>query len=188
LGLVLGITGVILVVAGQNGIALGALSSFLTAAPLGGLAAASIALCGISFGTIYQKRSGGNGNVLVTSFIQHIGAAMAFGTVALLSESMQVQWTTTFVFSLSWLVLVMSIGAVGLLLMMIRFGEASRVAGIFFLVPPITALEAYIFLHETLTGLAILGLAVTAVAVTLVSGISIHATNRHEYKRVLDNA
>jgi drug/metabolite transporter (DMT)-like permease len=82
---------------------------------------------------------------------------------------MTVQWTAQFMFALGWLVLVLSVGAIGLLFAMIRHGEASRVASLFFLTPPVTAVMAFVLFGEALSALAIVGLAVSAAGVALVT-------------------
>ena len=82
---------------------------------------------------------------------------------------MDVQWTPQFAFALGWLVLVLSLGAIGLLYTMIRHGEASRVSSLFFLTPPVTAVMAFLLFGERLPLLALAGLAVSATGVALVS-------------------
>jgi len=56
-----------------------------------------------------------------------------------------------------------------LLLFLLRRGAASRIAGLFYLVPPVTALMAYLLFGETLGATALVGMAVTALAVALVN-------------------
>jgi drug/metabolite transporter (DMT)-like permease len=73
------------------------------------------------------------------------------------------------VFALLWLVLVLSLGAVSLLYLLIRRGAASRVSGLFFLVPPCTALIAWPLFGETLGPVALLGMAFTVAGVAMAS-------------------
>ena len=68
-----------------------------------------------------------------------------------------------------WLVLVLSLGAMSLLYVLIRRGAAARVASLFFLVPPCTALMAWPLFGETLGPVALIGMAMTAVGVALAS-------------------
>jgi drug/metabolite transporter (DMT)-like permease len=91
------------------------------------------------------------------------------GIAALLSERFQITWTGEVVFAMAWLVLVLSIGAITLLYLMIRHGEVSRIAGLFYLVPAVTAAMAWILFGETLSPVQILGMAVCAGAVMLVT-------------------
>ena len=87
---------------------------------------------------------------------------------ALLFVSNWIVWSGELVVALGWLVLVMSIGAVTLLMLLIRWGEASRTASLFYLVPPVTAVIAFLLFDERLGALALGGMAVTVVGVALV--------------------
>ena len=82
---------------------------------------------------------------------------------------MQVNWGPEFIFALTWLTLVLSIGAVTLLYLMIRHGAAAKVASLFYLVPAVTALIAYAVFGETLGWLALAGMIATAGGVYLVT-------------------
>jgi drug/metabolite transporter (DMT)-like permease len=88
--------------------------------------------------------------------------------IAPLTEQMVIHWTGEFVFALTWLTLVLSLGAVFLLFLLIRRGEAARVVSLFYLVPPVTALMAYLFFRERLGPLALVGMGVAAAGVALV--------------------
>jgi drug/metabolite transporter (DMT)-like permease len=61
----------------------------------------------------------------------------------------------------------MSIAAIALLLLMIRHGEVSRIAALIYLVPPLTALEAYVLFDERLSAVQVVGMAVAAIGVWL---------------------
>jgi drug/metabolite transporter (DMT)-like permease len=91
-----------------------------------------------------------------------------FALAALLFEERTIDWSPAFVFALIWLVVVLSVGAVGLLYTLIRRGEASRVVSLFYLTPPSTAILAWILFDERLGALALLGMAVAAAGVALV--------------------
>jgi drug/metabolite transporter (DMT)-like permease len=101
--------------------------------------------------------------------VQYVAALLAFLPLAWATESMHVVWTGDFVFALLFLVLVLSIGAVLLLLGLIRRGAASRLASLFFLVPPTTALIAWLVFGEALSPLALGGMGLTALGVALVN-------------------
>ena len=64
-------------------------------------------------------------------------------------------------------VLVLSIAAIALLLLMIRHGEVSRVAALIYLVPPLTAIEAFLLFGESLSAMQIVGMVLTAAGVWL---------------------
>ena len=85
----------------------------------------------------------------------------------MLFEDNRIVWSGEFIFALLWLVLVLSLGAISLLYVLIRRGAASRVSGLFFLVPPCTALIAWPLFGETLGPVSLVGLALTVVGVAM---------------------
>jgi drug/metabolite transporter (DMT)-like permease len=160
LGLALSLAGVVLILARKLGHGLGD-------AP--GVLACLVALLGITLGTIYQKRHCAGMDLRTGNVIQFAAAGLGTGLVALLVEDNRVTWSGEFVFALLWLVLVLSLGAISLFYVLIRRGAASRVASLFFLVPPCTALLAWPLFGETLGPLALLGMALTVAGVALAS-------------------
>ncbi len=75
------------------------------------------------------------------------------------------RWTPEFVFALGWSVVVLSVGAISLLYWLLRHGAAANVARLFFLVPAVTAVMAWLMFGETLDALAIAGMALISVGV-----------------------
>jgi drug/metabolite transporter (DMT)-like permease len=132
-------------------------------------AAVTIGLIGITLGTIYQKRFGGAIDWRPALLIQYAAAAVLFGAGAFAFETRAVHWTPDFVFALSYLVVVLSLGAVWLYYFMIRHAAATRVVSLFYLTPPVTALMAWALFHETLARLALVGMAVCVIGVFLVN-------------------
>lgn len=159
LGLALGLLGVLLVV----------WSRLSAEASPPALAAALIALLAITAGTLYQKRFCPNSDIRTAGTIQYVTSGLVLWALAAGFESRQIQWSGEFVFALAWLVLVLSVGAVGLLFALIRHGAASRVASLFYLAPPMTAVFGYLLFHETLSPAALLGLLVVMAGVLLVN-------------------
>ena len=159
-GIALGFGGVVLVVSGKW--------SGASTDPAG-YAWLAFALFGITAGTLYQKRHCGAVPMLTGGVIQYAAAGIVTAAAAYATETMVVQWTPQFAFALGWLVLVLSLGAIGLLFTMIRHGEASRVASLFFLTPPVTAVMAWLLFDESLPAVALAGLAVSAAGVALVT-------------------
>lgn len=155
-GLVLGITGTVLVLSGriEGGFA------------LTGVWPALCALLGITLGSLYQKRFCPHFDWRTGSAVQFLAAALVTLPIAACFEGFQVQFTGSFVFALGWLVLVLSLGAISLLNYLIRHGSAVNVASLFYLVPPVTALIAWGWLGESLSLVSLAGLvlAVTGVA------------------------
>lgn len=142
----------------------------LTAFPLWTIGWALIALFGISVGTVYQKRFGSSVSLLPSTFIQYCAASLFFAIGAFAVETREVIWDMQLILAMGWLVLGLSVGAILLLMQLIRKGAASQVASLFYLVPPVTALEAYILFDERLGLLALFGgaLAVTGVALVVI--------------------
>ena len=160
-GLVLGFTGVALVIAPGLAAKDGTL-------PLVGVAACLVALVGGTCGTLWQKRHGDGIPLLWGTAVQYAAATVVLLILAVATESRRVVWTPTFGAALAWLVLALSIGAVLLLLVLLRRGSASGVSSLLYLVPPATAVEAYFLFGERLSALSVLGIVVSAVGVALV--------------------
>jgi drug/metabolite transporter (DMT)-like permease len=158
-GLLLGIAGVAMV-----------LSDKMTfeAPRWSGIALALLALASITLGTLYQKRFCPRLDLRSGSVIQFTASGLLLFPLALASESMRVEWTGEFVFALAWLTLVLSCGAISLLFVMIRHGEAARVSSLFYLTPPTTALIAFFIFNERLSFIALGGIAVAVTGVALV--------------------
>ena len=78
-------------------------------------------------------------------------------------------WSGEFIFALGWLVVVLSLGAISLLLVLIRRGAATSVSSLMYLVPAVTAVMAWLMFGETLTVLAVAGMLVAVVGVALVT-------------------
>jgi drug/metabolite transporter (DMT)-like permease len=135
-----------------------------------GLVACVVALLSSTVGTIYQKRNAAQIPLVTGTIVQYIAAGLVFAVLAFTLEPVQINWTLQFVFALSWFVLVISVGAILLLMWLIRQTSASSVSSLFYLVPPLTALEAYFLFGERLGVAALLGLVLCAVAVALVVG------------------
>jgi drug/metabolite transporter (DMT)-like permease len=164
LGLVLGLVGVALVLGGK----LDPGEALFQGFGAGALLAILVALAGISGGTLYQKRYCTGMPLLSGTVVQYLSAGALLGLGALLFEGRQVSWTPAFALTLGWLVLVLSIAAILLLMALIKRGEASRVASLFYLVPPVTALQAWWLFDEALPPVSLLGMAVAIAGVVLV--------------------
>ena len=132
------------------------------------LVAASIALLGITTGTLYQKRYCTDHDFLTIAFFQYLPTVLLFALGSLLFETRSVQWNTQLVLALLWLTFALSIGAILLLSYLIKHGEASKVTSLFYLVPPVTAIEAYLLFQEPLGGVKIAGMGLVACSVYLV--------------------
>jgi drug/metabolite transporter (DMT)-like permease len=159
-GLALGLVGVLLVLHDRNivlaGSALGWVASILS-------------LIGITIGTLYQKRYCGGIDWRAGNLVQYIGAGALFTLGAFAFETREIHWTGELIFAMVWLVLVLSIAAVGLMYWLIRRSAATGFASLFYLVPVVTAFFAYILFGERLDSISILGMAICAGGVALVN-------------------
>jgi drug/metabolite transporter (DMT)-like permease len=158
-GFVLGFLGVMLVV--SNRLAPGGAGTI-------GYLSAFLALAGITAATLYQKRFCSHMDLRSGAVIQFSASAVLMAVLAPLTESMVVNWSGEFIFSLAWLVLALSLGAISLLYLLIRHGEAARVTSMFYLVPPVTALMAYALFGEWLGVTALVGMGLVVAGVALV--------------------
>lgn len=131
------------------------------------LTASLIAMAGISAGTIWQKRVGTTGDLVTGTFWQYVGAAMLMMLASVLFETRQVTVNGELIFALAWLVFVLSIGAIFLLMVMIRDGAMSKVASLFYLVPAVTAVIAWVLFGEELSLVQLIGMAIATLGVGL---------------------
>ena len=160
-GVVCGLAGVVLVI-----LARGQLDGSLSVT---GLFFCVAALLGISVGTVYQKRFCNTLDLLTGATTQYVASVAFLLPWVWLFESGSFDWHPRFVFALSWLVVALSLGAVFLLLWLIRVGEAGRVASLFYLVPPVVALEAWVLFDEAINAWVILGTVLCISGVALVA-------------------
>jgi drug/metabolite transporter (DMT)-like permease len=160
LGLVIGLLGVVLILARKLDQGLGSTTGAL---------ACVIGLFGITAGTLYQKRHCAGMDLRTGNVVQYAAAGAVTGLLALLVEDNRVTWAPELIFALAWLVLVLSLGAIPLFYLLIRRGAAARVSSLFFLVPPTTALIAWPLLGESLGPPELAGMALTVTGVMLAS-------------------
>ena len=159
-GLVLGTAGVYLVVQDK--------ATTAGAKPVAWVASI-VALLSITFGTIYQKRFGSGIDWRPGMLIQYAAAGILFALGAMAFETRIVHWTPEFLFALSWLILVLSIGAIWLLYFLISRAAATRVVSLFYLTPPVTALMAWALFSERLALATLVGIVLCVTAVFLVN-------------------
>jgi drug/metabolite transporter (DMT)-like permease len=159
-GLVLGLLGVVLVMHDREIILAGSLLGWI---------ASFLSLISITLGTLYQKRYCGAIDWRTGNLVQYIGAAVLFALGAFAFETREIHWSGELIFALAWLVLVLSIAAVGLMYWLIRRSAATGFASLFYLVPAVTALFAFLLFGERLDGVSIFGMTICAGGVVLVN-------------------
>lgn len=162
LGLGLGFAGLLLVV--WRKLTLGSPGDHVT---WSNLSWAVLALVAITAGTLYQKRFVQPCDVRSASAVQLTAATLALLPLAAL-EPEAIQWNAQVVGAMAWSVLGLTLGGSSLLYMLIQRGAAASVASLMYLVPPTTALIAWLLFDEPIAVATIAGMALTAVGVALV--------------------
>ena len=158
-GLVLGFAGLVLVVSRKFG--QGAEVSTLT------MGLAVMALLSITAGTLYQKRFVAPCDVRSASAVQ-MAAALLVSLPFAAMESQGIEWNAHSIGAMAWSVLALSLGGSSLLYMLIQRGTATAVTSLLYLVPPCTAVMAWLLFSEPITWVTLLGIGLTAIGVSLV--------------------
>lgn len=159
LGLLLGFGGLVLVVSAKFGQG-GEATAF-------NLSLAVLALLSITMGTLYQKRHVAPCDVRSASTVQ-LGAAFLVTLPLALWESGTMAWNGALAGAMAWSVLGLTLGGSSLLYLLIQRGAATTVTSLLYLVPPCTAMLAWLLLDEPVTAVTLAGTAVTAFGVSLV--------------------
>ena len=163
LGLGLGLVGLIMVIAPKLS---GASDQEL---PTIGVIAVFIALLGGTSGTLLQKKFGSGVEVLSGTSWQYVATGILMGSLALIFEGGEsITWNASFIFSLTWLIVALSIGAILILYFLLSRSSASSVSSLYYLVPAVTAVEAYFIFGEKIGLVTALGTLVTIAGVALV--------------------
>ena len=125
------------------------------------------ALLAITVGTLYQKRFVQPCDVRSANTVQLMAAAVVTLPLALL-EPEAMQWNDQLVGALAWSVVGLTLGGSSLFYILIQRGAAAEVTSLLYLVPPTTALMAWMLFGESITVMTLAGTALTAVGVGLV--------------------
>jgi drug/metabolite transporter (DMT)-like permease len=165
-GLALGLSGVLLVLWPKLGA--GEISAL-------NFSLAMLALLGITAGTLYQKRFVGPCDVRSASLLQMLAALLVTAPLALL-ETEPISYHPELIAAMAWSVLGLTLGGSSLLYMLIQRGAATQVSSLMYLVPPCTALLAWVLFGELFTPLMLFGLVLTAAGVALVTALPRRAT------------
>jgi drug/metabolite transporter (DMT)-like permease len=126
------------------------------------------ALSGSTSATLLQKKLGHSIPLLAGTTYQFLIAAIVLGIYSLATGKTAIEWNLESTLAMAWAVVVTSLIAILLLLWMLTRGSAARVSSLLYLVPPTTAIQAFILFGEKLTPTAIIGIAMTAAGVALV--------------------
>ncbi|MEP1205816.1 MAG: DMT family transporter [Rhizobiaceae bacterium] len=162
IGLVLGMTGVFLVL--YPGIDLA--DSGVNAVTI---CVALIGMLSVTIGTVFQKSLGSDIDLRAGTALQYLGAFVPVFILALVSETGAIDWTGEMVLAMTWSILVLSLFAIFLLMWLIREGSVAKVSSLFFLVPAVAALMSYFLFGETLDPVQLIGMVLCALAVAMVA-------------------
>ncbi len=133
-----------------------------------GIVICVIALLGTSGGYLVQKKLGGEIPFLSGTGAQYAISAIAFAVLSVATEDQIIQWVPEFFFGLAWIVFMLSIASIVLLYGMLRTGTASKVSSLYYLVPPVAAIQAYFLFDEVIGFVGIIGMAFAGLGVVLV--------------------
>ena len=155
IGILLGLIGTIFVIGLDVGKSI----------PILGIIASIVALIGATTATIWQKKFTNKLSLSVNNFYQAVAAAIFLLFASLLFEASYINFTTSFILSMGWQIIMVSFGAFTILMYLIKIGSASKTSNLFFLVPPTTAIMAWFVLGEELYRNDLIGLMIASVGV-----------------------
>ena len=155
MGILLGLIGTIFVIGLDVGKSI----------PILGIIASIVALIGATTATIWQKKFTNKLSLSVNNFYQAVAAAIFLLFASLLFEVSYINFTTSFILSMGWQIIMVSFGAFTILMYLIKIGSASKTSNLFFLVPPTTAIIAWFVLREELYRNDLIGLMIASVGV-----------------------
>ena len=157
-GLATGLVGVVLVLG----------PSIDAQIPTPALIAILIALIGSTTATLLQKKLGADIPLISGTAYQYLFSGCVLGLIALATQETSITWTLRFTLAFVWLIVILSVGAILLLLWLLNTGSAAKVSSLFYLVPPATAIEAFFLFGEKVNTQGFLGIGITALGVWLV--------------------
>ncbi len=156
LGVILGFVGASLVIGFDIGKTL----------PTIGVISAFISLFAVTAATLWQKKISTNLSLPVSNMYQALGGcAFHLFVILFLIERPFIDFTITFVIAISHQILLVSFGAFTILMFLIKKNSASKTVSFFFLIPPTSALMAWMFLNENLDLVDIFGFIITTIGV-----------------------
>ena len=157
-GLLTGLVGVVLVLG----------PSIDAQIPKPAIIAILIALMGSTTATLLQKKLGADIPLISGTAYQYLFSGCVLGLIALATQETSITWNLRFTLAFVWLIVILSVGAILLLLWLLNTGSAAKVSSLFYLVPPATAIEAFFLFGEKVNTQGFLGIGITALGVWLV--------------------
>ena len=126
-----------------------------------------ISICGLTVGTLVQRALGKEMPLLRGTATQYLASGVVLAVASGFSESWQFEITGNTLFSLLWAVVVLSLGAVLLMMTLLARHTATKVTSLFFLTPALSTIEGGILFGERLGALALVGLVVAIFGVRM---------------------
>ena len=162
IGLLLGVIGVAIVVA--DGLSTEGITSL-------SLAWAIVSLLGVTIGQLIQKKHCASMDLFAGGFVQCLAAAVLMFILALFFETGTILWSGEFIIALTWMAVGVSIGALSLLYLMLRYSTANQVASVFYGVPVAAALVAWPLFGQIPTMTDWFGFSIVALSVIIANGV-----------------
>jgi drug/metabolite transporter (DMT)-like permease len=154
-GIVLGFIGAALVLGFDIGSSL----------PTIGIISSFIALLAITSSTLWQKKISSNLPLSVSNFYQAIGGCLFHILIIIFFTEPYINFNTAFLLAMSHQIFLVSFGAFTILMLLIKNNSASKTVSVFFLIPPTTAIIAWLFLNESLNTLDVIGFIIATIGV-----------------------
>ncbi len=128
-----------------------------------------VGLVSSSVGIIWQKKIGSDLPLAGNNFLQALSAAIFHLVLAFCFEKFFINFSNDFILAMSWQIFAISLGAFLILMWLLANNKANETSTLFFLIPPISALLAFLILEETFTSLDLFGLFLSCLGVFMVS-------------------
>ncbi len=154
-GVVLGFIGATLVLGFDIGSSL----------PVIGVVSSFVALLAITSSTLFQKKISNNLPLSVSNMYQAIGGCFFHIFIVIFFTDFYINFNKSFLIAMSHQIFLVSFGAFTILMFLIKNNSASKTVSVFFLIPPTTALIAWLFLNEELNNLDLIGFAIATLGV-----------------------
>ena len=138
-----------------------------TSLPIVGVISSFLALLAITTSTLWQKKIGNNLPLSVSNMYQATGGCLFHMLIMIILTDPYINFTSTFLIAMSHQIFLVSFGAFTILMFLIKNNSASKTVSIFFLIPPTTAIMAWLFLNEVLTVLDLIGFGIASIGVFL---------------------
>jgi len=133
--------------------------------PIIGVISCFVALFAITISTLWQKKLSNNLSLSVNNLYQAIGGCLFHIIIILFFTQPYINFSKTFLIAISHQIFLVSFGAFTILMYLIKNNSASKTVSVFFLIPPVSAIMAYLFLDENLDKFDMFGLLLATIGV-----------------------